>query len=89
EARDAFAGIYHKSFRPAGVPVLITSRLSETLHVPTCDGVVIIDRSVRPKPGDAILFEAYGICHLGRLGPNYIIWEDGDMYEGGRWKISA
>ncbi|WP_349844484.1 hypothetical protein ABNP39_08340 [Pantoea dispersa] len=62
--------------------MLITSRPSETLHVPTCDGVAIIDRSVRPKPGDTILFEAYGICHIGRLGPDYIICEDGDTYEG-------
>lgn len=62
--------------------MLITSRPSETLHVPTCDGVAIIDRSVRPKPGDTILFEAYGICRIGRLGQNYIICEDGDTYEG-------
>lgn len=62
--------------------MLITSRPSETVHVPTCDGVAIIDRSVRPKPGDTILFEAYGICHIGRLGQNYIICEDGDTYEG-------
>lgn len=62
--------------------MLITSRPSETLHVPTCDGVAIIDRSVRPKVGDTILFEAYGICRIGRLGPDYIICEDGDTYEG-------
>ncbi|MEK6305806.1 MAG: hypothetical protein V4752_05700 [Pantoea dispersa] len=62
--------------------MLITSRPSETLHVPTCDGLAIIDRSVRPKPGDTILFEAFGICHIGRLGPNHIICEDGDTYEG-------
>lgn len=42
----------------------------------------MIDRSVRPKPGDTILFEAYGICHIGRLGPNYIICDDGETYEG-------
>ncbi|WP_394515966.1 hypothetical protein [Pantoea sp. SGAir0430] len=44
--------------------------------------MAIIDRSVRPKPGDTILFEAYGICHIGRLGPNYIICDDGETYEG-------
>ncbi|WP_346302599.1 hypothetical protein [Pantoea sp. Morm] len=44
--------------------------------------MAIIDRSVWPKPGDTILFEAYGTCHIGRLGPDYIICEDGETYEG-------
>lgn len=62
--------------------MLIISRPSETLHIPTCDGVVIIDRSVRPKVGDTIYFVAFGICQLGMMGRNYIACEDGETFEG-------
>lgn len=62
--------------------MLILSRPSETLHVPTCEGAAIIDRTIRPKVGDTIYFEAFGICQLGLLGRDYIICEDGDTFEG-------
>lgn len=62
--------------------MLILSRPSETLHIPTCDGVVIIDRSVRPKVGDTIYFVAFGICQPGMLGRNYIACEDVETFEG-------
>ena len=61
---------------------LMVPRPAATLFVPTDDGFVLIDKSIRPKAEDTIYFEAFGQFQLGRLGRNYIVCQDGETFEG-------
>ncbi len=61
---------------------IMVPRPAATLIVPTCDGFVLIDKSLKPKVDDLIYFEAFGLYQLGRLGRDYIACQDGDTLEG-------
>lgn len=61
---------------------IMVPRPAATLFVPTDDGFVLIDKSIKPKVNDIIYFEAFGIYELGRLGRDYIICQSGDTFEG-------
>lgn len=61
---------------------LMVPRPAATMVVPTCDGFALVDKSIRPKEGDTIYFEAFGQCQFGMFGPSYIICQDGETLEG-------
>ncbi|RRW77596.1 hypothetical protein EGJ48_03355 [Pantoea dispersa] len=61
---------------------IMVSRPAATLFVPTCDGLVLVDKSLKPNVGDLIYFELYGTCQLGRLERNHIACPDGETLEG-------
>ncbi|MDF7658289.1 hypothetical protein PUG81_04855 [Erwiniaceae bacterium L1_54_6] len=60
---------------------LMVSHPSATLFVPTIDGMALVDQSIRPKVGDTIYFEAFGIFQLGLFGGHYIVCQDGETLE--------
>ncbi|WP_343552096.1 hypothetical protein [Pantoea sp.] len=57
-------------------------RPAATLLVPTVDGFALVDKSIKPKVGSVIYFEAFGLFQLGRLGDRYIVCQDGETIEG-------
>ena len=61
---------------------MMVLRPAATLFVPTADGIALVDKSIRPKEGDTIYFQAFGQCQFGIFGPGYIICQDGDALEG-------
>ncbi|ADU71570.1 hypothetical protein [Pantoea sp. At-9b] len=61
---------------------LMVPRPAATMVVPTADGFALVDKSIRPKEGDTVYFEAFGLYQLGLFGSHYIICQDGDALEG-------
>lgn len=61
---------------------LIMLRPSATLFIPTVEGLVLVDKSVKPKEGDVIYFEAWGTFQIGRMGKHHIVCRDGETSEG-------
>jgi len=61
---------------------LMVLRPAATIFIPTVDGLVLVDKSVRPKEGDVIYFEAWGSFQLGRMGKHHITCQDGEAIEG-------
>jgi DNA polymerase V len=53
-----------------------------TLFIPTTDGMVLVDKSMKPKVGDVVYFEAWGTFQVGRLGKYYIVCQDGETIDG-------
>lgn len=61
---------------------LMVLRPAATLFIPTAEGLVLVDKSVRPKEGDVIYFEAWGTFQIGRMGKHHIVCRDGESIEG-------
>lgn len=61
---------------------MMISRPAATIFVPTSDGFVLIDKSMKAVPGSTIYFEAFGLFQLGRLGDRHIACQDGETIEG-------
>lgn len=57
-------------------------RPAATLFIATADGLVLVDKSVRPKEGDVIYFEAWETFQIGRMGKHHIVCRDGESIEG-------
>jgi len=61
---------------------LMVLRPAATLFIPTVEGLVLVDKSVRPKEGDVIYFEAWGTFQIGRMGKHDIVCSHGESIEG-------
>ncbi|EFI7928578.1 hypothetical protein [Escherichia coli] len=61
---------------------LMVLRPAATLFIPTVEGMVLVDKSVSPKEGDVIYFEAWGTFQIGRMSNRHIVCRDGETIEG-------
>lgn len=61
---------------------LMVHRPAATLFIPTDEGLILVDKSLKPKDGDVIYFEAWGTFQIGRLGKHHIVCRDGETVEG-------
>ncbi|MEL7694965.1 MULTISPECIES: LexA family protein [Pantoea] len=52
------------------------------MRIETPEGFVLVDRSVRPKPGDRVAYQLEDYPQIGKLFPSGIITQDGETIDG-------